>query len=92
MNWSQKLIYREGKFHLNVPFKFPAYVFPVGKAEISKREKIVLNLNSCVNGGEIACSYSSHPLKVFLFITSTKTFFFFFRLRFDSTDCVMCDR
>ncbi|CAA7052474.1 unnamed protein product [Microthlaspi erraticum] len=64
VNWSQKLIYREGKFHLNVPFKFPAYVFPVGKAEISKREKIVLNLNSCVNGGEIACSYSSHPLKV----------------------------
>uniref|UniRef100_A0A1J3CYW8 von Willebrand factor A domain-containing protein n=1 Tax=Noccaea caerulescens TaxID=107243 RepID=A0A1J3CYW8_NOCCA len=64
VNWSQKLIYREGKFHLNVPFKFPAYVFPVGKSEISKREKIVLNLNSCVNGGEIACSYSSHPLKV----------------------------
>ncbi|CAN8235288.1 unnamed protein product [Cochlearia groenlandica] len=61
--WSQKLVYKEGKFHLNVPFRFPAYVTPVGK-EICKREKIVLNLNSCVNGGEIACSYSSHPLKM----------------------------
>ncbi|CAN7054192.1 hypothetical protein IGI04_028725 [Brassica rapa subsp. trilocularis] len=63
VNWSQKLVYKDGKFHLNVPFRFPAYVTPVGK-EITKREKIVLNMNSCVNGGEVACSYSSHPLKV----------------------------
>ncbi|XP_010471276.1 PREDICTED: inter alpha-trypsin inhibitor, heavy chain 4-like [Camelina sativa] len=63
VNWSQKLIYRDGKFHLNVPFRFPAYVVPVGK-EIIKREKIELNMNSCVIGGEIACNYTSHPLKV----------------------------
>ncbi|VVA95058.1 unnamed protein product [Arabis nemorensis] len=63
VNWSQKLVYKDGKFHLNVPFRFPGYVTPIGK-EITKREKIVLNMNSCVNGGEIACSYSSHPLKM----------------------------
>lgn len=69
MNWSQKLIYKDGKFHLNVPFRFPSYVTPIGK-EMIKREKIVLNMNSCVNGGEVACSYSSHPLKVLFYIFS----------------------
>lgn len=63
MTWSQKLIYKDGKFHLNVPFRFPSYVNPIGK-EIIKREKIVLNMNSCVSGGEIASSFTSHPLKV----------------------------
>ncbi|CAD5317012.1 unnamed protein product [Arabidopsis thaliana] len=63
VTWSQKLIYKDGKFHLNVPFRFPSYVNPIGK-EIIKREKIVLNMNSCVSGGEIASSYTSHPLKI----------------------------
>lgn len=74
VNWSQKLIYRHGKFHLNVPFKFPAYVFPLGKDTI-KREKILLNMNSGVTGGEVTCSYTSHPLKVF---NCFNYFFFFF--------------
>ncbi|XP_011036459.1 PREDICTED: inter-alpha-trypsin inhibitor heavy chain H3-like isoform X2 [Populus euphratica] len=59
--WSQKLLYHEGQFSLNVPFSFPAFVNPVGK-KISKREKILLNVSSGV-GKEILCKSTSHALK-----------------------------
>ncbi|GLT41847.1 hypothetical protein SLA2020_158810 [Shorea laevis] len=58
VSWSQKLLYQEDQFCLNVPFTFPAYVIPVGK----KREKIVLNVNSGIDM-EISCRCTSHSLK-----------------------------
>ncbi|KAJ4831681.1 hypothetical protein Tsubulata_042309, partial [Turnera subulata] len=61
VSWSQKLTYHEGQFCLNVPFKFPAVVNPVGK-KISKRERILLNVNSGI-GREILCKSTSHALK-----------------------------
>ncbi|GLU14227.1 hypothetical protein SLE2022_308100 [Rubroshorea leprosula] len=61
VSWSQKLLYQDGRFCLNVPFTFPVYVIPVGK-KISKREKIVLNVNTGI-GTEILCQCTSHPLK-----------------------------
>ncbi|XP_010537629.1 PREDICTED: uncharacterized protein LOC104812256 [Tarenaya hassleriana] len=63
VTWSQKLLYLgDGQFHLTVPFRFPAYVTPFGK-DITKMEKVVLNMNSGL-AGEIAFSCTSHPLKV----------------------------
>ncbi|KAF5732104.1 putative inter-alpha-trypsin inhibitor heavy chain [Tripterygium wilfordii] len=59
--WSQQLVHHEGQFCLTVPFSFPAYVTPVGK-KISKKEKILLNVNSGI-GGEILSKCSSHALK-----------------------------
>ncbi|KAF9689804.1 hypothetical protein SADUNF_Sadunf01G0130700 [Salix dunnii] len=61
VTWSQKLLYHEGQFSLNVPFSFPAFVSPIGK-KISKREKILLNVNSGV-GKEILFRCTSHALK-----------------------------
>ncbi|XP_011035744.1 PREDICTED: uncharacterized protein LOC105133437 isoform X2 [Populus euphratica] len=61
VTWSQKLLYHEGQFSLNVPFSFPSSVNPIGK-KISKREKILLNVNSGV-GKEILCRCTSHALK-----------------------------
>ncbi|KAG6733249.1 hypothetical protein I3842_01G217500 [Carya illinoinensis] len=61
MSWSQKLIYRDGRFCLNVPFSFPAYVNPVGKT-ISKREKILVKVNPGT-GTDFLCGSTSHPLK-----------------------------
>ncbi|PNT54975.1 hypothetical protein POPTR_001G166800v4 [Populus trichocarpa] len=61
VTWSQKLLYHEGQFSLNVPFSFPSFVNPIGK-KISKREKILLNVNSGV-GKEILCRCASHALK-----------------------------
>lgn len=61
ISWSQKLIYNEGQFCLNVPFSFPAYVNPVGK-KISKREKISLKVNSGT-GREVLWTRTSHSLK-----------------------------
>ncbi|KAJ6701162.1 INTER ALPHA-TRYPSIN INHIBITOR HEAVY CHAIN-LIKE PROTEIN [Salix koriyanagi] len=61
VTWSQKLLYHEGQFSLNVPFSFPAFVNPIGK-KISKREKILLNVNSGV-GKEILFRCTSHALK-----------------------------
>ncbi|OAY53231.1 uncharacterized protein LOC110613406 [Manihot esculenta] len=61
VTWSQKLAYSEGQFCLNVPFSFPAFVNPVDK-KISKREKIMLNVNSGF-GKEILCKSTSHALK-----------------------------
>jgi hypothetical protein len=64
ISWSQKLSYHDGKFGINVPFSFPAYVNPVGK-KISKREKMLLKVNSGT-GKEIIYKSTSHPLKVIL--------------------------
>ncbi|KAL9385679.1 hypothetical protein Peur_022689 [Populus x canadensis] len=44
------------QFSLNVPFSFPAFVNPIGK-KISKREKILLNVNSGV-GKDHGCGCS----------------------------------
>ncbi|XP_062091177.1 uncharacterized protein LOC133797319 [Humulus lupulus] len=61
MSWSQKLVYTDGQFTLNVPFTFPDYVTPVVK-KISKKEKIQLNVNAGT-GTEVLCEAVSHPLK-----------------------------
>ncbi|VFQ83680.1 unnamed protein product [Cuscuta campestris] len=61
IRWSQKLVYHDGQFSLNIPFSFPEYVTPAGK-KISKREKIKLNVNA-FPGAEVLCKTSSHPMK-----------------------------
>ncbi|XP_048234434.1 inter-alpha-trypsin inhibitor heavy chain H6 isoform X2 [Ricinus communis] len=61
VTWSQKLTYNEGQFCLNIPFSFPAFVNPVAK-KITKREKILLNVNSGVSK-EILFRCTSHALK-----------------------------
>ncbi|XP_030490826.2 uncharacterized protein LOC115707115 isoform X2 [Cannabis sativa] len=60
-NWSQKLVYEVDQYCLRVPFSFPSYVNPVGK-KVSKREKILLNVNPCT-ATQILCKNASHPLK-----------------------------
>uniref|UniRef100_A0A803NYC0 VWFA domain-containing protein n=2 Tax=Cannabis sativa TaxID=3483 RepID=A0A803NYC0_CANSA len=60
-NWSQKLVYEVDQYCLRVPFSFPSYVNPVGK-KVSKREKILLNVNPCT-ATQILCENASHPLK-----------------------------
>ncbi|KZV58791.1 hypothetical protein F511_18628 [Dorcoceras hygrometricum] len=62
ISWSQKLLYQDGKFSLNVPFTFPSYVMPVMK-KLSKKESILVNVNSGM-GTEISSECCSHPLKV----------------------------
>lgn len=62
MSWSQKLLYRNGEFSLDIPFKFPEFVIPPGKKYL-KKERIQLNVNSGL-GTEILCKAASHPLKV----------------------------
>ncbi|KAF6138802.1 hypothetical protein GIB67_025964 [Kingdonia uniflora] len=59
--WSQKLLFDDGEFFLNIPFSFPEYVNPAGK-RISKREKMQLSVNSGT-GTEVLCRSASHPLK-----------------------------
>ncbi|KAJ6844963.1 inter alpha-trypsin inhibitor, heavy chain 4-like [Iris pallida] len=61
VSWSQKLLYKDGQFAVNVPFNFPDYVNPFVKI-FSKREKIQLNVNSCT-GKEVVLQRTSHPLK-----------------------------
>ncbi|EXC32302.1 von Willebrand factor A domain-containing protein [Morus notabilis] len=60
-SWSQKILYNIDQFCLRVPFSFPAYVNPVGK-KISKKEKILLNINPGA-ATEVVCRSTSHPLK-----------------------------
>ncbi|XP_076881169.1 uncharacterized protein LOC143529225 [Bidens hawaiensis] len=59
--WSQKLLYQDDEFCLNVPFTFPSYVLPLDKTT-PKIEKVSLNVNS---GTEtmITCRFASHPFK-----------------------------
>ncbi|KAL7091906.1 hypothetical protein ACP275_12G132100 [Erythranthe tilingii] len=61
IEWSQKLVYRDGQFTLNIPFNFPEYVIPAG-TKIPKHEKIELNVNSGP-GTDILRKTMSHPLK-----------------------------
>ncbi|XP_048428511.1 uncharacterized protein LOC103936358 [Pyrus x bretschneideri] len=61
IRWSQKLLYHDGHFSLSVPFSFPAYVNPAGR-NVSKREKIFLNVNAGTNV-DVSCKSTSHPLK-----------------------------
>ncbi|XP_009625881.1 uncharacterized protein [Nicotiana tomentosiformis] len=61
VSWSQKLLYQDGQFSLNIPFSFPWYVNPVANL-LCKKERIQLNVNSGM-GTEILCESSSHPLK-----------------------------
>ncbi|XP_027329904.1 von Willebrand factor A domain-containing protein DDB_G0292028 isoform X3 [Abrus precatorius] len=59
--WSQKIVYSNGQFSLNVPFTFPDFVNPAAK-KIPKREKIKINVGA-VAGSEILCKTVSHPMK-----------------------------
>ncbi|KAJ7979225.1 inter-alpha-trypsin inhibitor heavy chain-related [Quillaja saponaria] len=61
ISWSQKILYSNGQFSLNVPFIFPESVTPAGK-KISKNEKIQINVNAG-DGTELLCKTISHPLK-----------------------------
>ncbi|XP_010531895.1 PREDICTED: inter-alpha-trypsin inhibitor heavy chain H3-like [Tarenaya hassleriana] len=61
LSWSQKLLYIDGEFFVDVPFKFPEYVTPAVK-KLSKKEKIHLSLNAGADT-KILCKGSSHPLK-----------------------------
>lgn len=65
-SWSQKLLYQDGRFSLNVPFTFPSYVNPVVKST-SKKENILVNVNSGT-GTEVFFESTSHPIKVFLLL------------------------
>lgn len=65
VRWSQKLLYQDGQFCLNVPFTFPSYVNPVVKS-FNKSEKILLNVNSGA-GSVVFYQCTCHPLKVFIF-------------------------
>lgn len=62
VRWSKKLLYQDGQFCLSIPFIFLGHVVPVGK-KLSKREKIMLNVNSGT-AIEVLCKTPSHPLKV----------------------------
>ncbi|KAK7363316.1 hypothetical protein VNO77_05455 [Canavalia gladiata] len=61
IRWSQKMVYSNGQFSLNVPFTFPDFVNPVVK-RISKREKIQINVDA-ISGSELLCKTISHPLR-----------------------------
>lgn len=60
-SWSQKLLYQDGRFCLNVPFNFPSYVNPMVKS-ITKKEKISVNVNSGT-GTEVFFQSTSHHLE-----------------------------
>lgn len=62
MSWSQKILYANGDFSLNIPFTFPEFVVPAGKKYL-KKEKVHLNVNSGI-GTEVLSKRISHPLKV----------------------------
>ncbi|CAM8914279.1 unnamed protein product [Rhodiola kirilowii] len=59
--WSQKLLYQDGQYTLNVPFSFPEFVTPAGK-KMPKKEKIQLSVNAGTRT-EVICKSTSHPLK-----------------------------
>lgn len=63
VSWSQKLLYQDGQFCLNVPFTFPSYVNPMVK-NLAKKEKILVNVNSGA-GTEVLFQSTRYPLKVF---------------------------
>ncbi|CAN6184621.1 unnamed protein product [Urochloa humidicola] len=59
--WSQKLLYDNGRFSVDIPFHFPYFVNPLPKV-FMKREKIQLTVNSGF-GKEVLLQGTSHPLK-----------------------------
>ncbi|XP_039832733.1 uncharacterized protein LOC120693379 isoform X2 [Panicum virgatum] len=61
IRWSQKLLYDNGQFSVEVPFRFPQFVNPLPKV-FMKKEKIQLTVNSGVTK-EIILQGTSHPLK-----------------------------
>ncbi|KAL0441339.1 UNVERIFIED_CONTAM: Inter-alpha-trypsin inhibitor heavy chain H5 [Sesamum radiatum] len=62
VSWSQKLLYQDGQFCLDVPFTFPSYVLPMLK-NLVKKEKILVNVNSGT-GNELLFESASHPLQI----------------------------
>ena len=69
IRWSQKLLYDNGQFSVDIPFRFPHYVNPLPKL-FTKKEKIQLTVNSGVSK-EVLLRGTSHPLKVINFFVST---------------------
>ncbi|WVZ57241.1 hypothetical protein U9M48_007649 [Paspalum notatum var. saurae] len=61
IRWSQKLLYDNGQFSVEVPFCFPQFVNPLPKV-FMKKEKIQLTVNSGVSK-EVLLQGTSHPLK-----------------------------
>uniref|UniRef100_M8BCQ5 Uncharacterized protein n=1 Tax=Aegilops tauschii TaxID=37682 RepID=M8BCQ5_AEGTA len=61
IRWSQKLLYDNGQFSVDIPFRFPHYVNPLPKL-FTKKEKIQLTVNSGVSK-EVLLQGTSHPLK-----------------------------
>ncbi|CAL4914838.1 unnamed protein product [Urochloa decumbens] len=61
IRWSQKLLYHNGQFSVEVPFSFPQFVNPLPKV-FMKKEKIQLTVNSGM-GKEVILQGTSHPLK-----------------------------
>ncbi|KAL5217941.1 hypothetical protein ABZP36_018625 [Zizania latifolia] len=61
IRWSQRLLYDNGQFSVDIPFQFPQYVNPLPKV-FMKREKIELTVNTGVSK-EVLLQGSSHPLK-----------------------------
>ncbi|CAL0320252.1 unnamed protein product [Lupinus luteus] len=61
ITWSQKVLYYDDTFSLNVPFTFPDFVNPAGKRMLRK-EKIQIDVNADA-GSELLCKAISHPLK-----------------------------
>ncbi|KAI5007905.1 hypothetical protein ZWY2020_008953 [Hordeum vulgare] len=61
VRWSQKLHYDNGRFSVDIPFRFPYYVNPLPKV-FMKREKIQLTVNSGFSK-EVLLQGTSHSLK-----------------------------
>uniref|UniRef100_A0A453B3S2 VWFA domain-containing protein n=1 Tax=Aegilops tauschii subsp. strangulata TaxID=200361 RepID=A0A453B3S2_AEGTS len=61
VRWSQKLHYDNGRFTVDIPFRFPYYVNPLPKV-FMKREKIQLTVNSGFSK-EVLLQGTSHSLK-----------------------------
>ncbi|TVU37931.1 hypothetical protein EJB05_11276 [Eragrostis curvula] len=59
--WSQKLLYDNGNFSVDIPFRFPYFVNPLPKV-FMKKEKIQLTVNSGFSK-EVLLQGTSHPLK-----------------------------
>jgi hypothetical protein len=60
--WSQKLLYDNGNFSVDIPFLFPYFVNPLPRV-FMKKEKIQLTVNSDFSK-EVLFQGTSHPLKV----------------------------
>ncbi|XP_062215389.1 uncharacterized protein LOC133915962 [Phragmites australis] len=61
IRWSQKLLYDNGQFSVEIPFRFPQFVNPLPKV-FMKKEKIQLTVNSGLSK-EVLLQGTSHPLK-----------------------------